>query len=87
MIETNKIKDSINIQLESYNIQTWERTIIEKCLEDNPSSTHEELAKLLGMSERNFYRICKLYSIDITITAKNKLYHKMVTETSRPTIR
>lgn len=75
-----KIKDIIVLSGEGYNIDAWEKMVVEKCIYDNPSFTHVEISDLLGMSTRNLYRICKVYGIDISAKGRDKRFYDMQNE-------
>lgn len=72
MRNNHKIEEVVVIINNSYNLQEWEKKIIERCIEDNPSFSKEELAAYLNMSERWLFRKLKDYNIDLSISAKRQ---------------
>lgn len=47
----------INITLDSWNIEQAKRKIVKMCFAQNSNRKNCDIAKMLGMSERNLYRI------------------------------
>lgn len=64
------MKDQILILRDNYNLIEWEKAIIRRCMEDNPSFNVEELAEILGMAPRTIYRKIKEYGIVMTVEEK-----------------
>lgn len=59
------MKEKITISMENcYNMQAWEKALIEKCMNDNPTFNQDEIAKLLGISERTLIRKVQELNID-----------------------
>lgn len=48
----------------SYNTEEWHKQLIVKCLTDNPFSNVDEIALLLGLSDRTLYRYFKEHNVD-----------------------
>lgn len=62
--QQNIIVDPIHITINnSYNIVDWEKRLIERCMNDNPSSTVAEIAAMLGFSDRTLRRKFHDYNI------------------------
>lgn len=60
------IKEPILIMLyNSYDIVEWEKAVMLKCIEDNPSFAMEDLAERLKVSKRNLYRKFKKHGIKL----------------------
>lgn len=65
------IKDPISITVyNSYDISMWEKEVVRRCIVDNPTSTHEELAKLLGISPKSLYRKSEDYNLNLSSKAR-----------------
>ena len=72
------LAEVITLSCHGYNVDLWEKTIIEKCLADNPTCNNSEVAQLLGISDRNLYRVCKVYGIDLSKKGKLDREAKMI---------
>lgn len=60
------IKEPILIMLyNSYDIVAWEKAVMLKCIEDNPSFVMEDLAERLNVSKRNLYRKFQKHGIKL----------------------
>ena len=58
------IKEKIEISVyNSYTIADWEKAVIQRCIDDNPSSNAAEMAERLGISDVTFNRKCRTYGL------------------------
>lgn len=53
------IPEKIIISVDSYNLKTLEKRMIQVCINNNPDATYEDLALKLGVSVRTVYRVVK----------------------------
>lgn len=63
--------EQVTITNSSYKIVDWEKALMQKCIEDNPSFTRKELAQYLGTTERTLYRKFQEYKLK-TLSDKEK---------------
>lgn len=49
----------MTITFPSYNLKVAEKLIMQRCINDNPGCSYEDLSKLLGVSVRTVYRMVK----------------------------
>lgn len=70
------IKEQVIIEKDSYNLNAWKEELIKRCYMDNPSHGEEYIAKLLGISHRNLFRMRRDGKIKIDENARQQLSQK-----------
>jgi len=60
------MREIVLILNNSYDLAEWEKSIIKRCMVDNPSFNIEELSELLGIAAVTLRRKIKEYKIELS---------------------